>query len=112
MKRTLTIFALVFLSVSGAALADAVSVTTLTSFSSPGGQSITATNFVSFQGPQTITFMVAGKTCNLNGSGGSNVSVNGCNYALTVAPNGSITGSLTAGSSGCTQSAQVASSCQ
>jgi len=110
MKRTLTIVALSFLLVSAAALADTVSVTSQTSFSSPSGN-ITSTNSFAFQGTQTITFMVAGKTCNLNGSARGSVPM-GCNYAITVAPNGTITGSLTAGNSVCTQSNQVAASCK
>lgn len=111
MKRTLTIIALAFLFVSAAAFADTVSVTSQTSFSSPSGGNITSTNSYAFQGPQTITFTVAGKTCNLNGSARGSVPM-GCNYAITVAPNGSITGSLTAGNSVCTQSNQVAASCK
>lgn len=110
MKRTLTVIALTFLFVSAAAFADTVSVTSQTSFSSPSG-SITSTNSFAFQGTQTITFTVAGKTCNLNGSARGSVPM-GCNYAITVAPNGSITGSLTAGNSVCTQSNQVAASCK
>jgi len=111
MKKTLMILALALLAVSSAALADTVSVTSNTSFSSPGGGSIQSTNSFAFQGTQTITFTVAGKTCNLNGSARGSVPM-GCNYAISVAPNGSITGSLTAGNSVCTQSGQVASSCK
>jgi hypothetical protein len=111
MKKTLTIVALVFLAVSAAALADTVSVTSQTSFSSPSGGSISSTNSYAFGGTQTITFSVAGKTCNLNGSARGSVPM-GCNYAITVAPNGSISGSLTAGNAVCTQSGQVAASCK
>jgi hypothetical protein len=110
MKKTLTIIALAFLSVSAAALADTVSVTSQTSFASPSGGSLSSTNSFAFQGTQTITFTVAGKTCNLKGSAGGSVPM-GCNYAITVAPNGSISGSLTAGNAVCTQSGQIASSC-
>lgn len=110
MKKTLTIVALVFLSLSAAAFADTVSVKSETSFSSPSGN-ITSTGNFAFKGTVTITFMVAGKTCNLKGSGAGPVST-GCNYAITVAPNGSISGTLTAGNSVCTQSGQIASSCK
>jgi opacity protein-like surface antigen len=111
MKKMLMVFALALLAVSAAALADTVSVTSQTSFSDPSGGSISSTNTYAFKGTQTITFMVAGKTCNLKGSGSGSVPT-GCNYALTVAPNGTLTGSLTAGNSVCTQSGQVASSCK
>ena len=111
MKKTLTIVALAFLLVSAAALADTVTIISQTSFSSPSGQSISSTGVLGFVGPQTITFQVAGKTCNLNGSARGSVPM-GCNYALTVAANGSISGTLTAGNSVCTQSGQVASSCK
>jgi hypothetical protein len=110
MKKALMIVALALLSVAAAAFADTVSVTSQTSFSSPSGK-IESTNSFAFKGTQTITFMVAGKTCNLNGSARGSVPA-GCNYAITVAPNGSISGSLTAGNSVCTQSGQVASSCK
>jgi hypothetical protein len=111
MKKTLTIVALVFLAVSAAAFADTVAVTSQTSFSSPSGGSISSTNSYAFKGVTTITFMVAGKTCHLKGSASGPVPT-GCNYAITVAPNGSISGSLTAGNEICTQSGQVASSCK
>ena len=110
MKKTLVLIAVLVLCVSAAALADTVAITSNASFSSPSG-SIQSTNSFAFQGTQTITFQVAGKTCNLNGSARGSVPM-GCNYAISVAPNGSITGSLTAGNSVCTQSAQVASSCK
>jgi hypothetical protein len=111
MRKSLPIVAIFTLFVAAAAMADTVSVTSQSSFSNPGGGNIQSTNSFAFQGTQTITFMVAGKTCNLNGSARGSVPM-GCNYAITVAPNGSISGSLTAGNSVCTQSAQIASSCQ
>jgi hypothetical protein len=111
MKKTLTILALAFLAASAAALADVVTVTSQTSFASPSGGNIQSTNGVGFAGTKTITFTVAGKTCNLNGSGGGPVPT-GCNYAITVSPSGSISGTLVAGNSVCTQSSQIASSCQ
>jgi hypothetical protein len=110
MKRALTIIFLSMLVVSSAAFADTVAITSQASFSSPSG-SIESTNSFAFKGTNTITFMVAGKTCNLNGSARGPVPT-GCNYTITVAPNGSITGTLTAGNSVCTQSSQIASSCK
>ncbi|HKV07771.1 MAG TPA: hypothetical protein VJ725_06525 [Thermoanaerobaculia bacterium] len=112
MKRILTIAALAILLVSSAALADTLKVTSVTSFASPSGAPpLESSNTYSFKGPQTITFTVAGKTCNLNGSARGPVPM-GCNYAITVEPNGSISGTLTAGNQYCTQSNQIASSCQ
>ena len=110
MKKTLTLIVLAFLALSAAALADTVKVTSNTSFSSPSG-SIQSSNTFSFKGTVTITFMVAGKTCNLKGSASGPVPT-GCNYDIVVAPNGSITGTLTAGNSVCTQSNQIAASCK
>jgi hypothetical protein len=53
---------------------------------------------------------VAGKTCNLNGSACGSVPA-GCNYSITVAPNGTISG--TSGNNDCcTRSADIASSCE
>ncbi|MGH7484439.1 MAG: hypothetical protein ACREMY_02400 [bacterium] len=110
MKRAVMIVVLAVLCVSSATWADAVSITSQTSFSNPSG-SATSTGLFSFSGPVTITFTVSGKTCNLNGSGSGSVP-GGCNYAITVAPNGSISGTLTAGNSVCTQSNQISSSCK
>lgn len=111
MKKALFIIALAFLFVPGVSLADAVSVTSQTVFTSPNGPTIQSADWVGFQGPWTITFTVAGKTCNLNGSARGSVPT-GCNYAITVASDGTISGVLTAGNSICTQSADIAASCQ
>jgi hypothetical protein len=111
MKKTLMIMTLTSLMAAAAALADSVSVTSQTSFSNPSGGSISSTNSYGFKGTATITFTVAGKTCNLKGSASGPVPT-GCNYAITVAPNGSISGSLTSGNSVCTQTNQIASSCK
>lgn len=110
MKKVLVILPLAFLFVTSAALADAVAVTSKTSFSSPSGATIESFNYTAFQGPWTITFMVAGKTCNLNGSARGWVP-DGCNYHLTVEPDGTIHGYLTAGNWVCTQTADIAASC-
>ena len=111
MKKTLMIIALAVLFVSSAALADTVAITSQTSFSDPSGGNIQSTNSYAFTGTQTITFTVAGKTCNLKGSASGPVPT-GCNYTITVSPNGSISGVLTAGNSVCTQSSQIAASCK
>jgi|CXWL01.1.fsa_nt_gi opacity protein-like surface antigen len=111
MKKTLLICTLACLLATPVVLADTVSITSNASFASPSGQSLTSTTSIGFVGPQTITFTVAGKTCNLNGSAKGSVPM-GCNYSLTVAPNGSISGTLTAGNAVCTQSSQIASSCK
>lgn len=110
MKKALVIIPLAFLFVASAALADAVAVTSKTSFSSPSGPTIESFNYTAFQGPWTIIFEVAGKTCYLNGSARGSVP-EGCNYHLTVEPDGSIHGILTAGNWICTQSADIAASC-
>lgn len=108
---TLAIAALALLAGPVVSLADTVTVTSEASFSDPSGGRISSTNSHAFVGTSTITFQVAGKTCNLNGSARGSVPT-GCNYAITVAPSGALSGTLTAGNSVCTQSNQVASSCK
>ena len=109
MKKTLTILALALLAAT-AALADTVSVTSQTSFSSPSAKRNSTFKF-HFKGTPDIVFMVAGKTCTLKGSGSGPVPT-GCNYEITVAPDGSISGKLIPKHPGCTQSDQIASSCK
>ena len=111
MKQKLFTAALVTLFVSTAAMADTVSVTSQTSFSDPSGGSITSSGKHAFRGTKDIVFTVAGKNCTLNGSARGSVPM-GCNYKITVAPGGSISGELAAGNSVCTQTAKVASSCK
>jgi hypothetical protein len=111
-KLLLIIVAAAMFMLPGAAYADTVNISTQANYTSPAGGVATSPDFVyAFGGPQTITFTVAGKTCNLIGSGRGSVPT-GCNYAVTIAPNGSITGKLAAGNSVCTQSANVAASCK
>lgn len=110
MKKALAIVPLAFLLASSVAHADAVAVTSKTFFSSPYGATIESFNYTAFGGPWTIIFQVAGKTCYLNGSARGSVP-EGCNYHLTVEPDGTIHGYLTAGNWVCTQSADVAASC-
>lgn len=110
MKKSLMIAAFVFLAVSTVALADSLTVTSQLLTTSPDVPTIsTSTNFA-FKGPNTITFTIAGKTCNLKGSGGGGVPA-GCNYTITVAPNGSISGT-SGDNQGCTPSSQIAASCK
>jgi hypothetical protein len=111
MKKTLTIAAFVFLAVSTVALADNLTVTSQTSIVSPGIGTISSTTSKGFKGSATITFTIAGKTCNLRGSGGGTGVPKGCNYTIIVAPNGSISGS-SGDNQGCTPSNQVAASCK
>lgn len=90
-------------------MADTVTVTSKTTFSNPNGHELTSEATFAFKGTKTITFHVAGKTCNLTGSA-SGYSPGGCNYRITVAPDGTITG--TSGNNGvCTRSNKIASSC-
>lgn len=112
MKKSLTIAAFVLLAVSTVALADSLTITSQTSIASPGGLgTVSSTTSIGFKGPATITFTVAGKTCNLLGSGGGTPVPAGCNYTIVVAPNGSISGS-SGNNTGCTPSNQVAASCK
>lgn len=96
---------------AGAAHADSVTVTTIASIGAPTQTPSASMNWAQTPTSNTLSIQVAGKTCTLVSSKQAGSS-NGCNYALNVAPDGSITGILTAGNSACTPSAQVASSCQ
>ncbi len=111
MKQKLLSAVIATLFISSAAMADTVMVTSETTFSDPSGGSITSSDTYSFRGTQDIVFTVAGKTCTLNGSARGSVPM-GCNYKITVASNGSISGELSAGNNVCTQTPNVASSCK
>jgi hypothetical protein len=111
MKKNFFTGALATLFISTAAMADTVRITSQSTFSDPGGGSITSSDAYAFKGTRDIVFTVAGKTCTLNGSARGSVPM-GCNYQITVASNGSISGELTAGNNVCTQTGQVASSCK
>ncbi len=101
---------LVTAGLSGAAMADTVTVETKTNFSTPD-DTLTSKNTLHFKGTQEIQFDVAGKTCTLTGSASGAVPM-GCNYLITVNPDGSISGVLHAGNAVCTQSGQIAASCK
>jgi hypothetical protein len=110
MKRVILLaVSAICLSAAGIIQADTVSVTSLTSFSDPSG-AIDSSDTYAFVGTNTITFEVAGRTCNLNGSARGSVPM-GCNYKIVVAADGSITGTLSAGNSVCTQTSDIAKSC-
>ena len=109
MKKALTILALTLLAAT-AALADTVSVTSKTSFSSPSANRNSMFKF-HFKGTRDIVFTVAGKTCTLKGSGRGHVP-KGCNYDIVVAPDGSISGKLTTIHPVCTQSDEIPAACK
>ena len=112
MKKSLTIAAFVFLAVSTVALADSLTVTSqVLTTNPPGFATISTSTSFGFKGPATITFTIAGKTCNLLGSGGNTGVPGGCNYTVTVAPDGSISGK-SGDNQGCTPSSQIAASCK
>lgn len=108
-KVILIILAAAMFLLQAPAYADTVTVVSNTSFSNPQSQ-IKSEGEYAFRGVSTITFEVAGNTCNLNGSLRGSVP-SGCNYLIEVAPNGQISGELTAGNYVCTQSADIPSSC-
>ena len=110
MKKSLILVALAAALFSAQVLADTVSITSQSTFTTPSGN-ITSTGSYAFVGPKTIVFEVAGKTCSLNGSARGSVPM-GCNYQMTVSPSGKVSGILSAGNSVCTQSDQIAASCK
>lgn len=96
---------------AGAAHADSVTITSNANVGTPAQSLSASMNWAHNPTTPNLTIQVAGKTCTLVSSKQAGSS-NGCNYALNVAPDGTITGSLTAGNSACTPTAQVASSCK
>ncbi|WP_429929894.1 hypothetical protein [Agrobacterium vitis] len=95
---------------SSAALADSVSITNSSQFTSPDALVSSSLQY-DFKGPTNIVFKVAGKTCTLKGSAQGSVPM-GCNYSIDIDDQGKLTGSLRAGNSVCTPTEQVASSCK
>ncbi len=110
MKKKLASIVIVGLLFSSVAFADTVSITSNTIFSTPGHMLTSSENYA-FRGTKDIVFTVAGKTCTLRGSARGSVPM-GCNYAISVTPNGSVVGHLTAGNQVCTQSNQIETSCK
>lgn len=89
-KVILVIVAAAMFFVSDAAYADTLNVISNTSVSKPPQELVSQKSFA-FGGTPRIIFEVAGKTCNLTGSG-SIATPKGCNYDIEVAPDGTITG--------------------
>ncbi|ALG71400.1 hypothetical protein VY88_01400 [Azospirillum thiophilum] len=96
---------------AGAAHADTVSITTHANVSAPAQMLSSAMSWAQNPTTPNLTVSVAGKTCTLVSSLQA-IGPVGCNYALTVGPDATITGALTAGNQGCTPTPQVASSCK
>lgn len=96
---------------AGAAHADTVSITSHANVGTPLQMISAPMSWAHNPTTPNLTVNVAGKTCTLVSSLQSG-SQNGCNYALTVGPDGTITGALVAGNGSCTQTPQVASSCK
>lgn len=105
MKKTM--FVVASLVLSAAAYADTVNITTQADFIAPSNPGASATINYAFTPSAPISFKVAGKTCNWvsssspYGSGGGA----GCNYTITVDPNGMLT-NATSNGNGCTASGQ------
>ncbi|WP_372398910.1 hypothetical protein ABMY26_19930 [Azospirillum sp. HJ39] len=97
---------------AGAAHADTVAITVQAAVGQPIQHlSASLPQWSANPTSPTLSVQVAGKTCTLVSSLQSGSS-NGCNYALNAGPDGTITGALIAGNSGCTQTPQIASSCK
>lgn len=96
---------------AGAAHADTVVITSNASVGAPVQNPSSSMTWAANPTTPNLAIQVAGKTCTLISSAQAIGSV-GCNYALNVGPDGTITGALNAGNPGCTPTAQVASSCK
>jgi hypothetical protein len=92
-KLLLAIFAAIWF-LASPAYADSVSITTQAAFTNPTNfNAVPERDYYDFKAPkEKITFTIAGKTCNLQGSG-SVVKPEGCNYEITLSASGSISGS-------------------
>ena len=116
-SATLTIvFALgVFFTVGvNSAKADSLKIQTGVQFTTPSDYKTSpGTTYSDIAGSPRITFTVAGKTCTFAGSAGNNAP-QGCNYDITVAPNGSIAATYPSAPQygNCTAPASIASSCK
>ena len=100
MKKLLLIAfaAIMFILSSTTAYADSIKVESQIYQASPDPKTMGFSQSFGIRGAREMIFEVAGKTCTLLGSATNNVQ-GGCNYVLTVAPDGSISGT---GNSGCT----------
>jgi len=96
---------------AGAAKADTVVTTFLTLVGAPTQQTTATANAAFNPTSPMLSVQIAGKTCSLVSSAQA-IGPVGCNYALTVGPDGSITGVLAAGNAGCTPTPQVAAACK
>lgn len=110
MKKLLATTAIAMFGMVGVAMADTVAVTSQTSLRQPAAN-LSSSNAYAFKGTEYIIFEVAGKTCTLNGSAMGSVPM-GCNYSITVKPDGSLVGELTAGNEVCTQTSAVVPQCK
>jgi hypothetical protein len=100
--------ALVFmLSSAVPALADGVVFKYDAAVTSPSNPKVTAETYFPFKGTQRVNFKVAGKTCDLLGSASPIGASDGCNYTISIAADGSLTGT---GNSPCTTN--VVAACQ
>ncbi len=107
--KTLLAIALAGATLSGAALADTVTIASDGGFPNQDAL-VTSQSTLHFKGPETIVFSFAGKTCTLNGSARGSVPM-GCNYKVHLSTNGSFSGELVAGNDVCTQTPAVTSQC-
>lgn len=116
MKKALILVAALAIALPCLALADTVWVETQSSIdagaAAPANESKTSTAEYAFRPEKPeITVKVANKMCVLRSSAAGSVPM-GCNYTITVAADGSVSGELRAGNMVCTQTPDIAKSCQ
>jgi hypothetical protein len=108
-KLGLITFSLLF--VASVAQADSVSITvqaSATPSNNPNGSGTVSWGWTPTGSPTAVKF--AGKTCNwVSSTTGAGTA--GCNYSITVAPDGSLS-NPGSNSSGCTPPAQMIAACQ
>ncbi len=97
----IAVAALMFIFLGNApAKADGVVFKYESAFSTPDAPEVIAEKYFPFKGTRRVVFKVAGKTCDLLGSASPIGAFNGCNYTITVSPDGTIKGT---GNSPCTE---------
>lgn len=110
MKKTLITVASLFLSFT--AYADTVNITTEAAFSGPTSSQSSKIAYAFTPTTSPIVFNVAGKTCSWVSSTQA-IGPQGCNYSITISPNGTLTNPSNANStSSCTQASAMVAACK
>lgn len=110
MKKFIIAVAVAF--IPGVALADTVTVTSVTDILEPQA-SFSSSNTYHFVGTPKVVVKLSGKTCSWQGSGAGQSVPAGCNYIAAVSASTGQILSLSSGNNpGCTPSSNMLAACQ